>query len=47
MMEAIAVTGYKNIAEAGSINLNEDDLANAGVFTTSRRFLLTYLTWET
>ena len=31
MLEAIQVTGYKNIEKPGGINLNEDDLANAGV----------------
>lgn len=31
MLEAIQVTGYKNIEKPGSIELSEEDLANAGV----------------
>lgn len=31
MLEAIQVTGFKNIEKPGTINLNEEDLADAGV----------------
>lgn len=41
MLEAIQVTGYKNIEKPGSIELSEEDLANAGVIYAEQNLFAT------